>query len=91
MARIEGIDLPNQKRVVIGLTYIYGIGHKTANDIVAKAGIPLTKRVHELTEDEIAAFHESIKFADSVPRQLLSRTIVARNFEVTSNWRTAAL
>ena len=53
MARIEGIDLPNQKRVVIGLTYIYGIGTKSANDIVTKAGIPLSKRVHELTEDEI--------------------------------------
>ncbi|MCS6972588.1 MAG: 30S ribosomal protein S13, partial [Leptospiraceae bacterium] len=53
MARIEGIDLPNQKRVVIGLTYIYGIGRKSAHDIVAKAGIPLSKRVHELTEEEI--------------------------------------
>ena len=57
---------------------------------VAALATTLPERI-ELTEDEIAAFHESIKFADSVPRQLLSRTIVARNFEVTSNWRTAAL
>jgi len=60
MARIEGIDLPNQKRVVIGLTYIYGIGNKAANDIVAKAGIPLTKRVHELTEDDIIKLKKAI-------------------------------
>jgi len=60
MARIEGIDLPNQKRVVIGLTYIYGIGPKIANDIMAKTGIPLTKRVHELTEEEIGKIKREI-------------------------------
>lgn len=60
MARIEGIDLPNQKRVVIGLTYIYGIGPKIANDIMAKTGIPLTKRVHELSEEEIGKIKREI-------------------------------
>ena len=39
MARIAGIDLPKEKRVEIGLTYVYGIGRKTANDILAKAGV----------------------------------------------------
>ncbi|HRP70884.1 MAG TPA: 30S ribosomal protein S13 [Turneriella sp.] len=60
MARIEGIDLPNQKRVVIGLTYIYGIGPKVASEIMTKTGIPLTRRVHELTEDEIAKIKKAI-------------------------------
>jgi ATP-dependent Lhr-like helicase len=50
---------------------------------VAALPATLPERI-DLTGDELAAFHESIKFADCVPRQLLSRTIVARNFEVTS-------
>ena len=73
MARIEGIDLPNQKRVVIGLTYIYGIGPKAANDIVTKAGIPLTKRVHELTEDEIGKIKRVIDGTYTVEGALRSK------------------
>lgn len=73
MARIEGIDLPNQKRVVIGLTYIYGIGHKSANDIMAKAGIPLTRRVHELTEDEIGKIKKAIDGSFTVEGALRSK------------------
>jgi len=73
MARIEGIDLPNQKRVVIGLTYIYGIGPKTANEIVAKAGIPLEKRVHELTEDDIGKIKKAIDGAVTVEGALRSK------------------
>ncbi len=73
MARIEGIDLPNQKRVVIGLTYIYGIGTKAANDIVAKAGIPLSKRVHELSEDEIGKIKKVIDGSYTVEGALRSK------------------
>lgn len=73
MARIEGIDLPNQKRVVIGLTYIYGIGPKAANDIVKKAGIPLTKRVHELTEEDIGNIKKAIDGTYTVEGALRSK------------------
>jgi small subunit ribosomal protein S13 len=73
MARIEGIDLPNQKRVVIGLTYIYGIGDKAAHDIVTKAGIPLTKRVHELSEDEVGKIKKIIDTDYTVEGALRSK------------------
>ena len=54
MARIAGVDLPNDKRVEIGLTYIYGIGRKSANDILKEAGINPDTRVKDLTEDEVS-------------------------------------
>ena len=53
MARIAGIDLPKNKRSVIGLTYIYGIGKTTAEKILAAAGIPEDKKIADLTEDEV--------------------------------------
>ncbi|MDD2529918.1 MAG: 30S ribosomal protein S13 [Bacteroidales bacterium] len=52
MARIAGIDLPKNKRGVIGLTYIYGIGRSTASQILSKAGISEDKKVSEWTDDE---------------------------------------
>mgnify|MGYP006310884667 CR=1 FL=1 len=54
MARIAGIDLPKNKRGVIGLTYIFGIGKSTSKEILAKAGISEDKRVNEWSDDEIA-------------------------------------
>lgn len=54
MARIAGIDLPKQKKAFIGLTYIYGIGRKSAMDILKKAEVNPDKRIGELTEEEIA-------------------------------------
>jgi small subunit ribosomal protein S13 len=54
MARISGVDLPRDKRVEIGLTYIYGIGPKTANDIIAATGINPDTRVKDLTEEDIS-------------------------------------
>ena len=54
MARISGVDLPRDKRVEIALTYIFGIGRKTATDIVAATGINPDTRVKDLTEDEIS-------------------------------------
>ena len=50
MARIAGVDLPRDKRVEIGLTYIYGIGRKTADDIIAATGVNPDTRVRDLTE-----------------------------------------
>ena len=52
MARIAGVDLPKEKRVEIGLTYVYGIGRKSANDILAKAGVNPDTRVRDLTDEE---------------------------------------
>lgn len=60
MARIAGIDLPKEKRVEIGLTYIFGIGRKSANDILAKTGISPDTRVKDLTDAEEAALRECI-------------------------------
>ena len=54
MARISGVDLPRDKRVEVALTYIFGIGRKTATDIVAATGINPDTRVKDLTEDEIS-------------------------------------
>ena len=52
MARIAGIDLPSEKRIEIGLTYIYGIGRKSAQDILKAAGVDGDIRVKDLTEDQ---------------------------------------
>ena len=60
MARIAGVDLPKEKRVEIGLTYVYGIGRKSANDILAKAGVDPDTRVKDLTDDEEAKIREVI-------------------------------
>ena len=61
MARIAGVDIPNNKRVEIALTYIYGIGRKSANDILAKTGINPDTRAKDLTEAEIAKLRDEIE------------------------------
>jgi len=60
MARIAGIDLPREKRIEIGLTYIYGIGRKSAKDILEMANIDPDIRVKDLTDDQEAALREVI-------------------------------
>ncbi len=60
MARIAGVDLPREKRVEIGLTYIYGIGRKTSNEILAKTGVNPDTRVRDLSEDDVAKLREII-------------------------------
>lgn len=60
MARIAGIDLPKEKRVEIGLTYIYGIGRPTADKILAETGVDPDTRVKDLTEDEVQRIREYI-------------------------------
>lgn len=60
MARIEGVDLPRDKRVEIGLTYIHGIGRSTAQDILEETGVNPDTRVRDLTEEEIAKLREVI-------------------------------
>ncbi|MCZ8523746.1 MULTISPECIES: 30S ribosomal protein S13 [Paenibacillus] len=60
MARIAGVDLPRDKRVVIALTYIFGIGNTTAQKIVAETGIDASTRVRDLTEDEVSKIRDVI-------------------------------
>ena len=60
MARIAGVNIPTQKRVEIGLTYIFGIGRTKAREICAKVGIPDARRVHQLTDDEVLRIRELI-------------------------------
>ncbi|MBQ2823812.1 MAG: 30S ribosomal protein S13 [Oscillospiraceae bacterium] len=60
MARIAGVDLPKDKRIEIGLTYIYGIGHKSAEIILANTGVNPDIRVKDLSEDDLAKIREYI-------------------------------
>jgi small subunit ribosomal protein S13 len=60
LARIAGIDLPRNKRVVIALTYIYGIGNSTAQKIVSESGVDLSTRTDNMTEAEVAKIREYI-------------------------------
>ena len=61
MARISGVDIPNQKRIEIALTYIYGIGPKSARDILAKTNVNPDTRAKDLTDDEIARLRDEIE------------------------------
>jgi small subunit ribosomal protein S13 len=60
MARIAGVDLPREKRVEVGLTYIFGIGRPKSNEILQKTGINPDTRVRDLTDDEISKLRETI-------------------------------
>ena len=72
MARISGIDLPNSKRVEIGLTYIYGIGRNISNDILAKAKIDKNVRVSDLTDEQVNKI----------------RTIIEKEYQVEGDLRS---
>ena len=60
MARIAGVDLPRDKRIEIGLTYIFGIGRKTSNNILAATNVSPDTRVRDLTEEEVSRLREYI-------------------------------
>ena len=79
MARIAGVDIPNSKRVEIALTYIYGIGRKSANDILAKTGINPDTRAKDLTEEEVAKLRDEIENSYTVEGDL--RRNVAMNIK----------
>ena len=64
MARISGVDLPNNKRIEIALTYIFGIGHKTASDIIKATGVNPDTRAKDLTEEDVS------KLRDYIDRQV---------------------
>jgi small subunit ribosomal protein S13 len=79
MARIAGVDLPREKRVEIGLTYIYGIGRSSANRILAEANINPDIRIRDLTEDQIIAIRGVIDASQTVEGDL--RREVALNIK----------
>lgn len=72
MARIAGVEIPNQKRVEIGLTYIYGIGRTTSNQILAKTGIDPDTRCKDLTEDDVSKLRDEIENSHKVEGALRS-------------------
>lgn len=79
MARISGVDIPNQKRVEIALTYIYGIGLTSSKKILATTGIDPDKRAKDLTEDEVAKLRDEIENNYTVEGEL--RREVALNIK----------
>lgn len=79
MARIAGVDLPREKRVEIGLTYIYGIGRSRSLEILAKTGVNPDTRVRDLTDDEISKLRETIEKEYTVEGDL--RREVAMNIK----------
>ncbi len=80
MARIEGVNLPKNKRLVIALTYIFGIGPSIAKNICKVAKIDESKRIHALTDDEIILIRETIK-GESVETEGDLRRKVAMNIK----------
>ena len=74
MARISGIDLPRDKRIEIALTYIYGIGRKTASDIIKATGVDPDIRVKDLTEDDVSKLREYIDHHVKVEGDLVRET-----------------
>ncbi|MEX1030194.1 MAG: 30S ribosomal protein S13 [Paenibacillaceae bacterium] len=79
MARIAGVDLPRDKRVVIGLTYIFGIGKKTSQQILASTGVSEETRIRDLTEEEVSKLREAIDKSVKVEGDL--RREVAMNIK----------
>ena len=74
MARISGVDLPREKRVEIGLTYIYGIGVTSSNRILSQAGVDPNTRVKDLTDDEVKKIAEIIAETQVVEGDLRRQT-----------------
>ena len=79
MARISGVDLPREKRVEIGLTYIYGIGRVSSNRILAEAKVDPNTRVRDLTDDEVKRISEVIDATQTVEGDL--RREIAMNIK----------
>ena len=79
MARISGVDLPREKRVEIGLTYIYGIGRASSNRILAEAGVNPDTRVKDLTDDEVEKLASIITDTQTVEGDL--RREIAMNIK----------
>ena len=83
MARIAGVDLPRDKRVEIGLTYILGIGLSSSQKILAKTGVNPDTRVRDLTEDEVQKIREVIGSEYKVEDVVITKTICMEHFKNT--------
>ena len=70
MARIAGVNIPSAKRIEVALTYIYGIGRKSAQDICSKSGVDMNRRVNQLTDEEVMKLREVIDSAYLVEGEL---------------------
>jgi small subunit ribosomal protein S13 len=79
MARIAGVDLPREKRIEIGLTYIYGIGRSTARKILEQAGVSPDSRVHQLSDEDVNKLRRIIDATYRVEGAL--RSEIARNIK----------
>ncbi|MFB6356234.1 MAG: 30S ribosomal protein S13 [bacterium] len=77
--RIGGVDLPNDKRVEIGLTYIFGIGRSLSNEILEKSQVDKDKKVHELTSDEVTRLRNLIESDYTIEGELRNR--IKRNIQ----------
>lgn len=86
MARIAGVNIPSEKRLVIGLTYIYGIGSKTSEEICLNAKISVDKRVKDLTDDEVLKIREYIEKHFKVEGE--RRSEVSQNIKRLMDLRT---
>ena len=84
MARIAGVDLPREKRIEIGLTYIYGIGRKTASDILKATGVNPDIRVRDMSEDDVSKLREYIDQHLQVEGDL-RRAVASRHQEIDRN------
>ena len=83
MARIAGVDIPNDKRVVISLTYIYGIGLTTSKKVLEEAGISEDVRVKDLTEEQLNAIRNN---RCNQSRRRLKKRSTIKHQEIDGNW-----
>jgi small subunit ribosomal protein S13 len=88
LARIAGVNLPNQKRLEVGLTYIYGIGQPTARKICGALGLSLDTKVRDLTEDEVAKLRDYIDANEQVEGDLRrERTNAIKRLQEIGSYR----
>jgi small subunit ribosomal protein S13 len=88
LARIAGVNLPNQKRLEVGLTYIYGIGQPTARKICGALGLSLDTKVRDLTEDEVAKLRDYIDTNEQVEGDLRrERTNAIKRLQEIGSYR----
>jgi small subunit ribosomal protein S13 len=88
LARIAGVNLPNQKRLEVGLTYIYGIGQPTARKICGALGLSLDTKVRDLTEDEVAKLRDYIDANEQVEGDLRrERTQAIKRLQEIGSYR----
>jgi small subunit ribosomal protein S13 len=90
MARIEGVNLPSNKRIEYGLTYLFGIGLPTSQNLLKKLKIDFNKRVKDLTDDEVASIQKEITASHLVEGDLRKETMLSiKRLQETGSYRGA--